>query len=38
MLGKENSGMRSIAYGMKEVTDDRGKEHFWQDLDPEVGL
>lgn len=38
MLGKENSRMRSIAYGRKEVTDDLRKESFRQDLDPEVRL
>lgn len=38
MLGKENSTMRRIAYGIKEVTEDHGKEHFHQYLDPEVRL
>lgn len=38
MLGKENSTMRSIAYDINEVTEDHGKEHFHQDLDPEVRL
>lgn len=30
--------MRSIAYKMKEVTDNHGEESFRQDLNPEVGL
>ena len=38
MLGKENSRMRSIARGIKEVTDDHGEESFRQDFDPEVRL
>lgn len=30
--------MRSIAYKMEEITDDRGEESFSQDLNPEVRL